>query len=208
VDTAGIRKKSKVHENIDFYSTLRSIRSIESADVILLMIDAENGIEAQDISIFQIAQRNHKGVVIVVNKWDLVEKDNNTTKLFEERIREKIAPFTDVPILFTSVINKQRLLKTLDLASEVYKRRNFKVTTSKLNEIMLDEIERFPPPAYKGKYIKIKYVTQLPLAYPTFAFFCNLPQYIRSPYKRFIENKLRQHFDLTGVPIEVFFRQK
>ncbi len=208
VDTAGIRKKAKVKEDIDFYSTLRSVRVIESADIIILMIDAVNGFEAQDQAIFQLAQKNHKGIVIVVNKWDLIEKNTHSTKLYEENIRNKIAPFVDVPILFTSVTNKQRLLKTLEVANDVYKRRNTKITTSKLNTIMQEEIEKYPPPAYKGKYIRIKYITQLPLAYPAFVFFCNLPQYIRDPYKRFIENKLRSHFDLTGVPIEVFFRPK
>jgi len=209
VDTAGIRKKSKVKENVEFYSTIRSIRAIESSDVILLMIDAELGFESQDLAIFQIAQRNHKGIVIVVNKWDLVEKNTHSTKLYKEKIYEKIAPFTDVPIIFTSVTNKQRLLKTLALASEVQKRRNNKIPTSKLNDFLLNEIEKYPPPAHKGKYIRIKYVMQLPtLAYPAFILFCNLPQYIRPTYKRFIENKLREEFDFTGIPIEVFFRQK
>lgn len=208
VDTAGIRKKAKVTENIEFYSTLRSIRTIESADVVLLMVDAEDGFESQDMSIFQLAQKNHKGIVIIVNKWDLIEKDTNSTKQFAERIREKIAPFSDVPILFTSVTNKQRILKALDLANDVYKRRSLRIATSKLNEVMQNEIEKYPPPAYKGKYIKIKYITQLPIAYPAFVFFCNLPQYIREPYKRFIENKLRDHYNLTGVPIEVYFRPK
>lgn len=208
VDTAGIRKKAKVHENIEFYSTLRSIRSIENSDVILLMIDAQNGFEAQDMSIFQIAQRNNKGIVIVVNKWDLIEKDHKTTKRFEDNIRERIAPFTDVPVLFISVLSKQRLIKALELAIDTWKRRTTKITTSKLNQIMQEEIERYPPPAYKGKYIKIKYIVQLPIHYPAFVFFCNLPQYIRDPYKRFIENKLREHLDLTGIPIKVFFRKK
>ena len=209
VDTAGIRKKSKVKENVEFYSTIRSIRAIEGSDIILLMIDAELGFESQDLAIFQIAQRNHKGIVIVVNKWDLVEKNTHSTKLYKEQIYNKIAPFTDVPIIFTSVNNKQRLLKTLAMASDVQKRRETKITTSKLNEFLLNEIEKYPPPAYKGKYIKIKYVMQLPtIAYPIFILFCNLPQYIRPTYKRFIENKLRDKFDFTGIPIEVFFRQK
>jgi GTP-binding protein len=208
VDTAGIRKKNKVTENIEFYSTLRSIRSIESADVVLLLIDAQIGFESQDLSIFQIAEKNHKGIVIVVNKWDLVEKDHNSTKKYEELIREKIAPFVDIPILFTSVVTKQRLLKALDLANEVYKRRSTKIPTNKLNTILLEEIEHFPPPSYKGKYIKIKYITQLPLAYPAFVFFCNLPQYIKPPYMRFLENKMRSYFDLSGVPIEIYFRPK
>ena len=208
VDTAGIRKKAKVHENIEYYSTLRSIRAIENSDVILLMLDAQNGFESQDMSIFQIAQRNHKGIVILVNKWDLIEKDHKSTKLFEEQIKSRIAPFTDVPIMFTSVLTKQRLLKALQAAIDTYKRRSTRISTSKLNEMMLAEIENYPPPAYKGKYIKIKYVTQLPLAYPAFAFFCNLPQYIREPYKRFLENKLRENMDLSGVPIEIYFRKK
>ncbi len=208
VDTAGIRKKTKVKENIEFYSTLRSIRSIESSDVAILMIDAESGFESQDMAIFQLAQRNHKGIVIVVNKWDLVEKDTHSTKKFTEHIKEKIAPFVDVPIIFTSVYNKQRLLKTLETAIDVYKRRDTKIATSKLNELMLEEIENFPPPSYKGKYLKIKYVTQLPVKYPSFAFFCNLPQYFKPPYKRFLENKLRKYYNFTGVPIEVYFRAK
>ena len=208
VDTAGIRKKAKVHDNIEYYSTLRSIRAIEKSDVIMLLLDAENGFESQDMSIFQIAQRNHKGIVILVNKWDLIEKDHKTTKLYEEQIRSRIAPFTDVPIMFISVLNKQRLIKALQLAIDVYERRTTKISTSKLNRIMGEEIENYPPPAWKGKYIQIKYITQLPIHYPAFVFFCNLPQYIRDSYKRFIENKLREHFDLTGVPIEIFFRKK
>ena len=208
VDTAGIRKKAKVHENIEYYSTLRSIRSIEKSDVVMLLLDAENGFESQDMSIFQIAQRNHKGIVILVNKWDLIEKDHTSTKKYEEHIRSRIAPFTDVPIMFISVLNKQRLIKALELALDVHERRTTKITTSKLNKYMLEEIENYPPPAWKGKYIQIKYVTQLPIHYPAFVFFCNLPQYIRDPYKRFIENKLRDRLNLTGVPIEVFFRKK
>jgi len=208
VDTAGIRKKAKVHENIEYYSTLRSIRAIEKSDVIMLLLDAENGFESQDMSIFQIAQRNHKGIVILVNKWDLIEKDHKTTKQYEEHIRSRIAPFSDVPIMFISVLNKQRLIKALQLAIDVFERRTTKITTSKLNKIMQEEIENYPPPAWKGKWIQIKYITQLPIHYPAFVFFCNLPQYIRDPYKRFIENKLREHFDLVGVPIEIFFRQK
>ncbi len=208
VDTAGIRKKARAKENIEFYSTMRSIRAIENSDVILLMIDAQNGFEAQDLAIFQIAQRNKKGIVIVVNKWDTIDKDTHTTKIFTEQIHNRIAPFTDVPILFTSVLNKQRLLRALDIAKDIYERRSIKITTSTLNNILQEEIEKYPPPAIKGKYIKIKYITQLPLAYPAFVFFCNLPQYIKPPYKRFLENKLRQHFNLTGLPIELFFRGK
>lgn len=208
IDTAGIRKKAKVHENIDFYSTLRSIRAIETADVCILMIDAKEGLESQDLNIFQIAQKNHKGIVVVVNKWDLIEKDTHSTKKFEELVRSKTAPFTDIPIVFTSVLTKQRILKALQLANDVFKKRTVKYTTSELNNRLLPLIEAYPPPAYKGKYIKIKYITMLPLHYPAFVFFCNLPQYIREPYKRFLENKLREMYDLTGVPIEMFFRSK
>ena len=208
VDTAGIRKKAKVKENIEFYSTLRSIRSIEESDVILLLIDAQNGFESQDQAIFNLAVKNHKGIVIMVNKWDLVEKDHKTTKIFKEHIMDKIAPFTDVPIIFTSVTNKKRVLKALDLVNDTYKRRSHRITTSELNELMLEYIENFPPPAQKGKYVKIKYVTQLPLHYPAFAFFCNLPQYVKEPYKRFLENKIRENFNFSGVPIEIYIRQK
>jgi GTPase len=208
LDTAGIRKKAKVKEDIDFYSTLRSLRAIEDADVVLLIIDAQTGFESQDQAIFNLAQRNHKGIVVMVNKWDLIEKDHQSVKKYEEAIREKTAPFTDLSIIFTSVIEKQRILKALELVVETHKRRTTKIPTSKLNELMLPIIESMPPPALKGKYIKIKYVTQLPIHYPAFAFFCNLPQYIREPYKRFIENKLRENFDFTGIPIEIYFRQK
>ena len=208
IDTAGIRKKAKVKENIEFYSTLRSIRSIEESDVILLLIDAQNGFESQDQAIFNLAVKNHKGIVIMVNKWDLIEKDHKTTKAFEEQIKQKTAPFTDVPIIFTSVTNKKRVLKALDYVIETYNRRSQKITTSVLNELMLQYIENFPPPAQKGKFVKIKYVTQLPLHYPAFAFFCNLPQYVKEPYKRFLENKIRENYDFSGVPIEIYIRQK
>ena len=208
VDTAGLRKKKSVHENLEFYSVMRSVRAIEHADVCVLIIDAERGFEAQDQRIFHIADRNKKGIIILVNKWDLVEKEIGTTKIFEEQIREKIAPFSDVPILFVSALNKQRLLKGLETAIEVYNNRGQKISTSKLNDIMLPFIEKNPPPALKGKYIRIKYCTQLPVATPTFAFFANLPQYIKDPYKRFIENKLRENFDLSGVPIQIYFRKK
>jgi len=208
VDTAGLRKKKSVHENLEFYSVMRSVRAIEHADVCVLIIDAERGFEAQDQRIFHIADRNKKGIIILVNKWDLVEKEIGTTKIFEEKIREKIAPFSDVPILFVSALNKQRLLKGLETAIEVYNNRGQKISTSKLNDIMLPFIEKNPPPALKGKYIRIKYCTQLPVATPTFAFFANLPQYIKDPYKRFIENKLRENFDLSGVPIQIYFRKK
>ncbi len=208
VDTAGVRKKSKVFENIEFYSVMRSIRAIENSDVCVLMLDATMGLESQDINIFSLAEKNRKGVVVVVNKWDLVEKETNTHKDFEERIRERLAPFTDVPIIFTSVPNKQRIFKVLETANQVYKNRTRRITTSQLNEIFLPLIKDNPPPAYKGKYIKIKYITQLPLAYPSFVFFCNLPQYVRDPYKRYVENKMREFFDFSGIPIQLYFRQK
>ena len=208
VDTAGMRKKSKVSEDLEFYSVMRSIRAIENSDVVILMIDATKGWESQDMNIFGIAQKNRKGIVILVNKWDLVEKETNTMKQFENQIREKIALFSDVPILFISALTKQRILKAVETAVEVYENRKKRIKTSKLNEIMLPIIENMPPPALKGKYIKIKYCTQLPTVTPQFAFFCNLPQYVKEPYKRFIENQLRKNFDFTGVPIEVYFRQK
>ncbi len=208
VDTAGVRKKGKVFENIEFYSVMRSIRAIENSDVCILMIDATSGLESQDINLFSLAEKNHKGVVIVVNKWDLVEKETNTHKDFEERIREKIAPFKDVPIIFTSVPNKQRIFKVLESANQVYKNRNKRITTSELNNKLLPLIQENPPPAYKGKYIKVKYITQLPLAYPSFVFFCNLPQYIRDEYKRYMENKMREMYDFSGVPMTLYFRQK
>ena len=208
VDTAGMRKKSKVSEDLEFYSVMRSIRAIENSDVVILMIDATKGWESQDMNIFGIAQKNRKGIVILVNKWDLVEKETNTMKQFENQIREKIALFSYVPILFISALTKQRILKAVETAVEVYENRKKRIKTSKLNEIMLPIIENTPPPALKGKYIKIKYCTQLPTVTPQFAFFCNLPQYVKEPYKRFIENQLRKNFDFTGVPIEVYFRQK
>jgi GTP-binding protein len=208
IDTAGLRKKTKVKENIEFYSVMRTIKALEEADVVILMIDAVEGIEAQDINIFHLAEKNKKGVVILVNKWDLIEKNTKTTKLFEEQIRERIAPFTDVPIIFTSVVEKQRIFKAIEAAATVYENKLKKVPTSKLNDVLLPIIERYPPPATKGKYIKIKYITQINAASPMFAFFCNLPQYIKEPYKRFLENKLRENFDFSGVPIQIFFRQK
>jgi GTP-binding protein len=208
VDTAGLRRKNKVNEDIEFYSVMRTIRALEDSDVIVLMLDANDGIEAQDINIFHLAEKNKKGLVVVVNKWDTIEKDHKTMKEFEARIKDKIAPFTDVPIIFTSVTEKQRIFKVVEAAMEVYKNKTKKIPTSKLNEVMLNVIENYPPPAVKGKYIKIKYATQLPGRAPMFAFFCNLPQYIRDPYKRYIENKLRENFNFTGVPIQVYFRQK
>ncbi|GJQ06597.1 GTPase Der [Capnocytophaga cynodegmi] len=208
VDTAGIRRKSKVKEDLEFYSVMRSIRAIENSDVCILMIDATRGFEGQDSNIFWLAERNRKGIIILVNKWDLVEKGNNTTKEYEALIRKEIAPFTDVPIIFVSALNKQRIYKAIETAVEVYKNRSKRVPTHKLNEVMLPIIENYPPPAIKGKYIKIKYCMQLPTSMPQFVFFANLPQYVKDPYKRFIENKLREHFDFTGVPIDVYFRQK
>ena len=208
IDTAGLRKKTKVKENIEFYSVMRTIKALEEADVTILMIDAVEGIESQDINIFHLAEKNKKGVVILVNKWDLVEKDTKTTKEFEEKIRQKLAPFNDVPIVFTSVVEKQRIFKAVEAASKVYENKLKKIPTSKLNDVMLPIIEKFPPPATKGKYVKIKYITQINGTSPMFAFFCNLPQYVKEPYKRFIENKLREHFDFTGVPIQIYFRQK
>ncbi len=209
VDTAGIRKKGKVHEDIEFYSVMRSIRTIENSDVCIFMLDAKEGLKSQDMSIFSVIERNRKGMVILVNKWDLIEnKEANTMKKYEEMIKEKLAPFTDVPILFVSALTKQRIHKALETAMEVYRNRTNKISTSKLNDVMLPLIENYPPPAYKGKYIKIKFVTQLPNHAPAFAFFCNLPQYIRDPYKRFLENQLRKNFELTGIPIRLFFRKK
>ena len=208
VDTAGMRKKAKVHEDLEFYSVMRSIRAIEHSDVCILMVDAQTGIEAQDMSIFNLIQRNRKGCVVVVNKWDTIEKDSNTMKEYVEAIKSRLAPFNDLPIIFTSVINKQRIMDVLNAAAHVYENYSRKIPTSKLNEEMLPEIENYPPPAWKGKYIKIKYAPQLPTRFPSFAFFCNLPQYIREPYRRFIENRLREKFDLLGCPVQVFFRQK
>jgi GTP-binding protein len=208
VDTAGLRKKAKVHEDLEFYSTLRSVRAIENADVCLLLIDATRGLESQDLNIMYLIQKNSKGLVILVNKWDLAEKESNTIKRLEKEIRERTAPFTDFPILFVSAINKQRIHKVLDTAVEVYKNRTKKIPTSKLNEVMLEVIENNPPPSIKGKYIKIKYVTQLPTHSPSFAFFCNLPQYLKDPYRRYLENRLRENFDFHGVPVKIFFRKK
>ena len=208
VDTAGIRKKSKVHEDIEFYSVIRSVKSIENSDVCIFMIDATEGIQKQDLNIYYMIEKNHKGVVVLVNKWDLVEKDTNTMKEAEEKIRKQLAPFNDVPIIFTSTINKQRIHKALDACMEVYKNRIQRIPTSTLNEVMQEVIERNQPPSLKGKFIKIKFITQLPTHAPSFAFFCNLPQYIRDSYKRFLENKLREHFDFEGVPIRIYFRKK
>jgi len=208
VDTAGLRKKGKVSENLEYYSILRSIRAIERADVCLLLIDATHGIESQDLNILKLVQKNKKGLVILINKWDLIEKENNTSKIYKEQVKQKISPFTDVPVIFTSVVNKQRIHKVLEEAKNVYENRKKKISTSKLNEIMLEEIKNNPPPSVKGKFVKIKYVTQLNTFYPAFAFFCNLPQYVKDPYKRFLENKLRHHFEFTGAPVQVYMRKK
>jgi GTP-binding protein len=208
IDTAGIRKKAKVTEDIEYYSTLRSVRTIENADVCIFMIDATEGIQKQDLHIYYMIEKNHKGVVVLVNKWDLVEKDHTTMLQYEEKLREELAPFNDVPIIFTSTLTKQRIHKALETAMEVYENRIKKVPTSELNDLLLPIIGATPPPSLKGKYIKIKYITQLPTHAPAFAFFCNLPQYIPDSYKRFLENKLRANFNFTGIPIRIFFRKK
>ncbi len=208
VDTAGVRKKGKVSEDIEFYSVMRSIRSIEASDICILMLDASEGLESQDLNLFSLIQRNHKGVVVVVNKWDLIEKETNTSKEFEEKIRRKIAPFNDVPIIFTSVINKQRIFKVLETAKQVFENRTRRITTSRLNEDLLPIVkEQNPPPAYKGKLVKVKYITQLKTPYPQFVFYCNLPQYVKEPYKRFVENRMRELYDFNGVPVIIYFRE-
>lgn len=209
VDTAGIRKKGKVNEDLEYYSVIRSIRAIENSDVCVLMIDATRGVESQDINIFSLIQKNSKGLVVCVNKWDLVEdKSNVVIKTFENAIRERFAPFTDFPILFISAMTKQRIFKVLETVKAVYDKRSTRIPTHKLNEIMLPIIESTPPPAIKGKYIKIKYVMQLPTAVPSFAFFANLPQWVKEPYKRFLENKIRENWDFSGTPINIFIREK
>ncbi len=208
VDTAGMRKKAKVNEDLEFYSVMRSVRAIEGSDVCILMLDATKGLEAQDKKIFSLIEKNNKGIVVLVNKWDLVEKDNNTAKKWEDQIRQEFAPYTDFPIIFTSVIKKQRIHQAIEEACNVYENQQRKVGTSALNEYLLPLIESYPPPATKGKYIKVKYITQLPSTTPTFAFFCNLPQYVKDPYKRFLENKIRQKWTFTGVPINIVMRKK
>jgi GTP-binding protein len=208
IDTAGIRKKAKVTEDIEYYSVLRSVRTIENADVCMLMIDASEGIQKQDLTIYYMIEKNSKGIVVLVNKWDLVEKDQNTMIQFEKLLREQLAPFNDVPIIFTSTISKQRIHKALEKAMEVYENRIRKIPTHKLNEVMLDIINATPPPAMKGKYIRIKFIQQLPTHAPSFAVFCNLPQYIPDSYKRFLENRLREQFNFEGVPVKIFFRKK
>lgn len=209
VDTAGIRKRGKVNEDLEYYSVIRSIRAIENSDICILMLDATRGIESQDLNIFSIIQKNSKGLVVCVNKWDLVEdKSQMVIKTFENAIRSRLAPFTDFPIIFISALTKQRIFKVLETVQEVYKRRSTRIQTSKLNEVMLPIIEATPPPAIKGKYIKIKYVMQLPTAVPSFAFFCNLPQWVKEPYRRFLENRIREHWDFSGTPINIFIREK
>jgi len=208
IDTAGIRKKNRVVEDVEFYSVMRSIRAIEYADVCLFMIDATQGIESQDMNIFKIIQKNSKGMVILINKWDLVEKDQNSMKQYTKIIHEKIAPFTDVPILFISALSKQRILKSIEMAMEVFENRKRKIPTSKLNEVMLPLVESYPPPIVKGKEVKIKFVVQIPTHAPSFVFFCSLPQYVKGSYKRYVENRIRENFKFTGAPIKIFFRQK
>ncbi|MFY0602924.1 MAG: ribosome biogenesis GTPase Der [Flavobacteriaceae bacterium] len=208
VDTAGIRKKSKVKEDLEFYSVMRAVRTIEYSDVVILMVDATRGFENQDQNIFWLAEKNKKGVIVLINKWDLVEKETNTLRDFEAEIKRQIAPFTDVPIIFISVLNKQRIFKAIETAVEVYENRKRRIATSKFNETMLEIVKNNPPPATKGKFVKIKYCMQLPTQTPQFVFFCNLPQYVKDPYKRFVENQLRMHYDFTGVPIIIYFRQK
>ncbi|GAA5220316.1 ribosome biogenesis GTPase Der [Membranihabitans marinus] len=208
VDTAGIRKKSKVHEDLEFYSVLRAVRAIDEADVCILMLDAQMGIETQDMKLFRIIQKRKKGVVVVVNKWDLLEKETNTARDYEKKLRDKLRPFNDVPIVFASAIDRKRIMKVLDESIKVYNNRSQKIKTSVLNEVMLPILEKTPPPAYRGVFIKVKYITQLPLSYPAFAFYCNYPREIKTPYKNFIENQLRKEFDFTGVPIGVVFKQK
>ena len=208
VDTAGMRRRGKVHEDLEFYSVMRSIKAIEHSDVCVLMIDATSGMEAQDMNIFNLIQKNRKGCVIVVNKWDLFIKDNNTLREYESALRSRISPFSDVPVIFTSVLKKQRILDVLDAIEKVYGNYSQKISTAKLNEVLLPIVEETPPPAWKGKYVKIKYITQLPTKFPCFAFFCNLPQYVKDPYKRFLENKLRENFDFHGCPLQIYVRQK
>ncbi len=208
IDTAGIRKRAKVHEDLEFYSVMRSIRSIEYSDVCIFMIDATEGIQRQDLSIYYIIEKNHKGVVVVVNKWDLVEKDTNSMKEYEDNLRQQLAPYNDVPIIFTSTINKQRIHKVLEKAMEVHENRTRRISTHKMNDFVQDLMQRNPPPAIKGKFVKIKFATQLPTHAPSFAFFCNLPKYVKDPYKRYVENQMRAEFNFEGVPIRIFFREK
>ena len=208
VDTAGIRRKSKVKENLEFYSVMRSVRAIEYSDVCLLIYDVSRGFDSQVKNLFWLCERNKKGIVIIANKWDLIEKDNKSTKNYEIQIKKEIEPFVDVPIIFVSIINKQRIYKAIESAVDVYTNRSKKIKTRELNDVLLPIIAKYPPPAIKGKYVKIKYITQLPTSHPQFAFFCNLPQYIKDPYKRFLENKIRENFDLCGAQIDIYMRKK
>jgi GTP-binding protein len=208
VDTAGIRKKSKVHEDLEFYSVMRAINALEECDVCLLVLDATDGIESQDMSLFHLAHRRNKGIVVLINKWDLVEKNTNTARDYEKEVRERLRPFDDVPILFISVLEKQRLFKVVEAAMEVVENRKRKITTSQLNETMLEIIKAVPPPTHRAHQIKIKYVMQLPTYYPAFAFFCNHPKHVKDSYRNFLENKLRENYNFKGVPISVFFREK
>ena len=207
-DTAGIRKKAKVKEDIEFYSVLRSIQALQDSNVCIILVDAERGLEAQDMSIISLAVKYNKAIMIMVNKWDLIEKDTKTSDVYKKSIQQKLGQLDWIPIIFTSVTKKQRIFQAIEKAIEIYDHKNIKIPTSQLNDTILPEIERYPPPALKGKYIKIKYITQLPGQIPTFAFFCNLPQYIKTPYERFLENKIRKNFELEGVPIRLFFRKK
>ncbi|TAF66644.1 MAG: ribosome biogenesis GTPase Der [Cytophagales bacterium] len=208
IDTAGLRRKTKVKEDIEFYSVMRTVRAIEETDVCIVMIDATRGFESQDMNIISLAERNHKGIIIMINKWDMIEKDHKTAQAFQLHIKKKLGEMAYIPVIFTSVIEKQRIFQTINKAIDIYQARAQKLSTSALNKAILPEIENYPPPAYKGKYVQIKYITQLPPKNPTFAFFCNLPQYIKDPYKRFLENQIRKHFDFDGVPIQIFFRKK
>jgi len=208
IDTAGIRKKSKVSEDLEFYSVMRAIKAIDDADVCLLMIDARDGIEAQDMNIFKLAQKRNKGIVILVNKWDLIDKETNTARDYEKELIKKMAPFSNIPIVFVSALEKQRIFTAIEVALEVYENRNQKIKTSKLNDVMLEVIQRNNPPNHRGRFVKIKYVTQLPTYYPAFAFFCNYPKHIKESYRNYLENQLRKNFDFSGVPISIFFRKK
>ena len=208
IDTAGIRKKAAVKENLEFYSVIRAVRALEESDVCMIMIDAQMGIEAQDLSIMSLAIKRHKGIVILVNKWDLITKETNTAKEIEDKIKLKTAPFSDIPVLFISVLDKQRIFKAIEIALEVYERKTKRIKTSELNEVMLAAIEKVPPPSHRGRFIKIKYVTQLPVSHPAFAFFCNHPKHVKGNYRNYLENQLREIFDFTGVPISIFFREK
>jgi GTP-binding protein len=207
-DTAGIRKKAKVKEDIEFYSVMRSLRTLEESDVLIIIIDATRGLEAQDVNLISLGIKNNKGIVIMVNKWDLIEKDHKTMDKIKKEMIEKLGENKWIPIIFTSVEEKQRIMQAIELAVKVYENKTKKVPTSKLNDIMLPEIDKYPPPAWKGKYIKIKYITQLPTKNPVFAFFCNLPQYIKDPYNRYLENRIRENFDFEGVPIKITYKKK